>query len=275
MRKSASIRQTDIRSMLRLMGELGELPPDPAGRAVFLMDRLCKLVDAQWGIFSLMSNFQPGGDVVMHQSVQGGALDDGLASRFFQYVNDQYATDPMLASMTAMQPGKLVRSRPQMVDDRTWYNSAHYAEFRRKAHLDESIYAFYPVDRIGNAIGFGLTRPHGAARFNERERKTVDLLNDGLAWFYSTYHDASMSPAYPDLPLALQRTLQFLLQGASEKQIATWTNRSRHTIHDHVKGIYRRFQVCSRPELLAKLLRSNADRGSNLDSRHRASDQPT
>ena len=48
------------------------------------------------------------------------------------------------------------------------------------------------------------------------------------------------------------QTLDRLLAGDSEKQIARHLGISQHTIHVYVKGLYRRFEVNSRAELLAK-----------------------
>jgi DNA-binding NarL/FixJ family response regulator len=55
-----------------------------------------------------------------------------------------------------------------------------------------------------------------------------------------------------DLSPRLQQTLQHLLEGDSEKQIARKLGLSPHTIHIYVKSLYKHYQVCSRPELLAK-----------------------
>jgi DNA-binding CsgD family transcriptional regulator len=52
------------------------------------------------------------------------------------------------------------------------------------------------------------------------------------------------------LPPRLRQVLAALERGLSEKQCANELNLSRHTIHQHVKSLYRRFQVCSRSELL-------------------------
>ncbi|MFT3788331.1 MAG: LuxR C-terminal-related transcriptional regulator [Tepidisphaeraceae bacterium] len=49
----------------------------------------------------------------------------------------------------------------------------------------------------------------------------------------------------------LRQTLEALLAGQSEKQIAHATGRSQHTIHDHAKKLHRHFRVSSRGELLA------------------------
>jgi DNA-binding CsgD family transcriptional regulator len=64
------------------------------------------------------------------------------------------------------------------------------------------------------------------------------------------------SPVPASSPLELsprqEQTLQLLLNGDSEKQVARKLELSRHTIHVYVKELYRRFEVSSRAELLAK-----------------------
>ena len=51
-----------------------------------------------------------------------------------------------------------------------------------------------------------------------------------------------------------RRVLRLLLSGLSEKQIAARLDLSRHTVHNHVKEIYRVVGVQSRAELMAILL---------------------
>jgi DNA-binding CsgD family transcriptional regulator len=264
-RRSSTIRHADIAAMLRLMGELGELPNDPAVRAPFLMSRLCRLVDAQWGIITMMRTYLPGKVPALYHSFQGGELDARLRSAFFDYVNFEGGKDPMVEAMGLMQPQATVRRRPEVVPDRRWYDSMHVKEFRRKAYLDESIYAIYPFDREGNAIGIGLTRPAGANPYSERERRIIEFMNDGLTWFYHRFRESGNQRSCPQLPPALHRTLKFLLEGLSEKQIAHFTKLSPHTIHGLVKSIYRRFEVSSRAGLCARLIR-NWDNGRTADS---------
>jgi len=56
------------------------------------------------------------------------------------------------------------------------------------------------------------------------------------------------------LPRRGRETLLLLLGGKSEKEIAYSLHISINTVHTYVKGIYRRHQVCSRAELMAKFL---------------------
>ena len=53
----------------------------------------------------------------------------------------------------------------------------------------------------------------------------------------------------------MRQTLQHLLCGDSEKQIAGKLRISRHTVHVYVKQIYRRYNVNSRGELFAQWVR--------------------
>jgi len=58
------------------------------------------------------------------------------------------------------------------------------------------------------------------------------------------------------------RIFEFLVEGLAEKQIASQLRISRHTVHNHVKAIYRQFGVHSRPELLARLLQGGSEQTS-------------
>jgi DNA-binding CsgD family transcriptional regulator len=54
------------------------------------------------------------------------------------------------------------------------------------------------------------------------------------------------------LPRRQRQTLELLLAGDAEKQIAARLSISRHTVHVYVKSLYKRFGVSSRAELLAR-----------------------
>jgi DNA-binding NarL/FixJ family response regulator len=52
----------------------------------------------------------------------------------------------------------------------------------------------------------------------------------------------------------MRDTLQCLLAGDSEKEVAGKLGISQHTVHIHVKNLYKRLGVCSRAELMVKCL---------------------
>ena len=53
---------------------------------------------------------------------------------------------------------------------------------------------------------------------------------------------------------AQHEVLHLVLQGLDEPSIAQRLDRSGHTVHTHIKALFKRFDVHSRAELLAKLL---------------------
>ena len=59
----------------------------------------------------------------------------------------------------------------------------------------------------------------------------------------------------PNLSPRMQQTLERLLAGDSEKQIAHHLGLSKHTVHVYVKALYKSFSVNSRGELLARFIR--------------------
>jgi DNA-binding NarL/FixJ family response regulator len=56
----------------------------------------------------------------------------------------------------------------------------------------------------------------------------------------------------------LRQTLQGLIRGDSEKEIARSLKLSPHTVHVYVKQLYKRFNASSRGELLARFIRGGS-----------------
>jgi DNA-binding NarL/FixJ family response regulator len=56
----------------------------------------------------------------------------------------------------------------------------------------------------------------------------------------------------------MRQTLEALMAGDSEKQIALKLHVSQHTVHVYVKQLYKRFGTNSRGELLARFVRGGS-----------------
>jgi len=67
-------------------------------------------------------------------------------------------------------------------------------------------------------------------------------------------HASLVAAIRPPLSTRQRQTLELLLIGDSEKQLARKLAISPHTAHVHVKTIYKRLGVCSRGELLARFV---------------------
>ena len=81
---------------------------------------------------------------------------------------------------------------------------------------------------------------------------TSDVHGDHTLVVFST-RELKRDPR-EELSPRLVETLEALLAGHSEKQIASDLGISQHTVHDYVKALYRRYGVASRAELLSLVL---------------------
>jgi len=69
-------------------------------------------------------------------------------------------------------------------------------------------------------------------------------------------HANLVASIQPPLSPRQKQTLELLLAGDSEKQLARKLAISQHTVHVHVKTIYKRLGVSSRGELLSRFVRA-------------------
>jgi DNA-binding NarL/FixJ family response regulator len=107
-----------------------------------------------------------------------------------------------------------------------------------------------------------------------RRRKVADMCRMLGASLLQQRQTSRRQPArdMPSLSPRMQQTLQRLLVGDSEKQIARQLGVSRHTIHVYVKAIYKGFGVSSRGELLARFVDLPSFPVSRVQPKARATD---
>jgi DNA-binding CsgD family transcriptional regulator len=102
--------------------------------------------------------------------------------------------------------------------------------------------------RFGDVI-FALANPQfeGQDRFSEEETASCGNAVRDLEFDLGKFSTAEC------------RVLELLLDGLSEKEIAAQLHLSQHTIHNHVRAIYRITDVHTRAELLARFIRKQDD----------------
>jgi DNA-binding CsgD family transcriptional regulator len=105
----------------------------------------------------------------------------------------------------------------------------------------------------------------GEKVFCERDVRLVDCLHHELAPHVGSHLADDDEPSASELSPRQRETLQGLLEGLSEKQVAERLSVSRATLHEYVTAIYRRFGVNSRSELMARWIRYGT--GSNARAR--------
>lgn len=113
------------------------------------------------------------------------------------------------------------------------------------------VHSFVPL-ADGNVVAcLSVGRDAGRPRFTGRDRSLVCAMHAEVAWLYRA-DVVLVSPDTLALPTRVRETLQHLLAGKSEKQIAAEMGLSFNTLHHYVKTLHKHFRVNSRSELLAR-----------------------
>ena len=95
----------------------------------------------------------------------------------------------------------------------------------------------------------------------------MKLLHDEIAPLVGVRLTTEEHLSRDGLSRRLRETLSLLLEGQSEKQVASSLNLGTRTVHDYVMRLYEHFRVSSRAELLAYFIRRTpAPRGRLVGS---------
>ncbi|MBC8106327.1 MAG: response regulator transcription factor [Anaerolineae bacterium] len=260
MSTSDRVRHQDMSALLKLANELHELAPNPVVRQEHMLRSLAKVLGARVGV-SLMGRAGPRSaperlDLCM---LAYHGLDNPqhrrAANEYFRtMLPNNPVRRPMLKLTSTESP--VTYRREQLVEDRAWYSSPYYEQRHQAMGVDHAIYSAMSFDGSRLVTAMGMYRSSGdRRRFTDRERSLMRMFHSQAQWLYECEPPGDGSPVMVVLSPRQKQTLRLLLGGDAEKQIATKLSLSRHTVHEHVKAIYRSIGVSSRGELLSKFLR--------------------
>ena len=245
-----SVREADVGALLRLVGEVTELPADKVVRRTHVLRRLLTLIGGRSAVAMEMAlpeegPFARAGTII---NIDYGSEDEARYSELFLVHN--YPADPALPGFLAARGGTLTMVRD--VEDKDYYRSAHFDIVRRPFQIDHSLYCRLTLPD-GTDVAVGLQRCPGDPVFTEREKAIAHLLHANAP---HVYHVPRPVPSELDgLAPRLQPVLRYLLQGHAEKEVAAKLKLSPHTVHRYTQLIYRALGCNSRGELLAKYAR--------------------
>lgn len=252
--RSDSVSFGELRRILRLVGDLRDLPPGSEEQRRCALQGLRSLVDAQLGLWLRLTISQ--GDRIL----VSGAVDLGWNSErerlaYLSYLDAQpRSIDPTHAPLAHLLRGRpFTAARRQVLSDRQWYRSDHVQEFRKAGGVDDFMYCGQMANNGVHAHGLSLHRPWGDRPFSERERRLVEAFQLETAWLYDERVRVDRE-VLEDLPPRLRDVLVRLVNGLGEKQVASDLGISPHTVHDYVKALYHRLGVGSRGELLSRFI---------------------
>jgi len=255
----------DVSAVIRLVREVCDRWDDPQAWREHLLRGACALMDAsvammltehqgkryhfgKLSVTSVVGLSEP-----KRTLVQPGISQ--MADRDYQDVSENFLPGLTRLYDDFVKKGWVTIHRSEMADDETYYAAPHYLNFRKQLDCDDYVVSIRMVDLPRRPEGISIDRPHGAEKFGAREVAILKLLHDEIAPLVGVRLATEEHLCRDGLSKRLRETLELLLEGLSEKQVARELELSAKTVHEYVGMLYKHFQVSSRGELLAYFIR--------------------
>jgi len=254
--------QDKLAAALRLWRAVEDIGPNRVLRAERLLRGLMEILDgfaAVWALVALRERHTP---IAAVYAGWDDAKGQSLANAYLSQLLNHPLAIRGLADPSAPQH----LARAATIDDATWYGSEFFRQVAEPLGIDDTIHSSQTLCEREVMSIVHVYRAAGApSRFGPDDCAVVALLHEHMLTRVRSDLPATMDLAPTGSAstgaAAAQRlspkqriALRFLLSGDSEKQIAAKLRRSPHTVHMHVKAVYRTLGVTSRAELLSQFL---------------------
>ena len=236
METGGGIEGRDLKAIVRLLRETHDHSGSPLDQWQCVLDGLCKLVRADFG---LLAHIAP---------ANGHTRTRLIVSRGEPVSRDRAEFMSLFRAR-----GPTVGAPP---DEAHRLNGRWEFDFLRNGHV---ILGSGPSAQHGSYCGLAMARRPQRRSFDQQACQLIKWFHNEIGWLYRTTLIPPQGIGEVHLTPRLHQTLQRLLMGESEKQIADALNLSHHTVHGYVKSLYRRFGANSRAELMASCMAVETD----------------
>ncbi len=256
MSKSQIIGLGAVRQIFGLLGEIRELRADPAAWRLHLLSGLTALLGAQVGLTGEMELPYTLDRMRPTNPVDFGWRGDQERIAWREYFSRLDISDDPTWQVIYPRVGRpLTQFRDQFMTPAHWYRCEHVQRYRRASGVDSFIISQRPLPWLRRDHVIYMLRGWGEPPLSLRHQRIMELFHNELVIMLQRDLDNGCSDSLPAaLSPRLRQTLHLLLAGHAEKRIAARLMLSRHTVHQYIKSLYQHLHVCSKAELLAKLL---------------------
>ena len=224
-----------------------------------LLDGLLDLFDARFSAIAIdRLPEQPGGFSCTEVSLQRGLEPELVKLWGDTYMDANNSLQSEFIRRIINIPSRFVTVRRQdVMNDEEWYAQPVVQNLHRQCNVDANIASFIVSPQKGKLYAIAVHRAWGAPQFSDEDRRLMRWLHLELAraWGEQIATVGERTNTVSNLPERLRQVLWLLCLGRSEKEIAAQLQLSTHTVHNHVRRLYKALDVNSRAELLATALR--------------------
>ena len=251
----STLAESDVRRIVRLLGEVIVAPGEIHDKRRLLMDGLCELIDATAWVWS-MSQFHPDKPPSSIGLIHGG-FDEPRFARLLEAINHpalEAVSRP--SSLELQEKGThLTRTRLQM-DPQSLLDQSAVGPYFEKANIGPIIMSLRPM-KGGGVNAIRLYRTLGEPPFNERESKVAHIILSEVPWLhYEAFPDQAcheITNLYP----RHRTVLNCLCEGWSRQKIADHLGLSINTVHGYAKVIFKHFGVHTQSQLVTRFTKGD------------------
>ncbi len=263
MHEISPLAEQDVRDLVRILGEVAAMKPEPDIQRIHLMNELAGLLGTVTWVWCVAPLLDPGKQpVYLYQHTAG--FDQERKSRFFEAVEhpDSVEMTAPLAQAMISAGSQVTRHIEQIVSRERFANSPAFP-FWRAAGIRPILITLRPVPDYGiSCVGF--YRPVGAPMFTERDSRIAHIVLNEVPLLHEVGMPHASSSTLPQLPPRCRLIINQLVHGMSRGTIASHLGLSELTVNGYVKKIYAHFKVHSQAELIARFTRGDGRDGSAI-----------
>jgi DNA-binding CsgD family transcriptional regulator len=236
--------------MVRLIADVAALPGGHAEMKRFLMEGLCKLVDADAWVWGLSCQREPDKPQIYVSFLKGGFSEEAFV-KFLEAVEHPEMIELASAFFIELKEKKshLTRHRFQIADKAKFERAQAALAVWKQADIGPTILSVRPLDEQSSST-MGLYRRFGRQEFTARESLIAHIILEEVPWLHLQGWPEDRGVAVPKLSRRERLTLNLLISGLSQKEIAGHMKISVHTAQGYIKSIYRYFGVASQTALM-------------------------
>lgn len=248
------IPESEVRKIVRLVGEVAEMPARRPAKRRALMTGLAEMVDADawaWMISRAAGN----NDNPAVASFQHGGYSEEQVGRYIQFMQDRQNTPIEYAALNRLRLSKkrFTRRWDQLVAAEEWYGPRN----RRMLEMlgfEHVMYSVSVLDDDGLFSGIALKRKMGRKNFTPLEQRIAHIVTGEIQWLHYDENLDGVTTQIRPLPPSQRSVLMLLMEGNNKPSIAAKLGCSYNTVKDHVKAIYTHFNVHSTAELFRRFM---------------------
>jgi DNA-binding CsgD family transcriptional regulator len=253
----SGLRLRDVRRVFRLIGEIRERGHNPDEWRQHMVRRLADMFDAEVVVSSEVHVIATASPERVRVIDIGWGLYGNEAWRV-QTENDDVSPETYRLAIPAMAAKPVVEAPPP---------HGHPAEGERlpvkpKVAFQAGsslIFSQYLLPHLPAVDQLAVHRAALRHPFEARDHRLIRLLHVELGRLWRRDALKQTTDPQSSLPPRLAQTLNALVEGKSEKQVAIELGISPHTLHNYVKALHKRFNVSSRGELVSKAMSARQD----------------